>query len=204
MGERILSLKQLIGIPGLTYSFTADANNAFRLRIPPWYSTDILGPFTRNKTVSIPGYIARSFAYVKGSTDVHVYVHGSDKNKLTLTQSVADHPFGVVFDPYEDSGQIRVTGTIGKTLHARLPAYQSQVRIPTVTASHFRPTPNGGARSFFNLAVDADDGNATEVFTCAGDDAYACMYIGPPLLYNDQYVFEDVQPTSLNIGEEAS
>ena len=83
MGERLLSLKQLLGIPALYETRATDPGVNIRTHLPHWASTNIVRPDAAY-TVGIPSYIARAYAFVKGSTDVHVYVHGSDKNLLSI------------------------------------------------------------------------------------------------------------------------
>lgn len=188
MGERLLSLKQLLGIPALYQKKTSGADMSPKTLLPHWASTTT-GDIELAYTVGIPSYIARAYAFVKGSTDVHVYVHGSDKNTISIHQQVDVNDNHRTADPFVASSQIRVQTTVGKSLHARLPAYQQLVRLSTAACSAFWPPYRGGPTSFYTLEVSAADNSDITTYVCAGDDAFACMYIGPPTLFNDSDVY---------------
>lgn len=189
MGERLLSLKQLIGIPALHAKQTPGVDGDINLQIPHWASTRLFAR-DRRYTTNIPSYIARAYAFVKGSTDVHVYVHGSDKNIMSIHQQVDTNVFNSTesHDPFTDASQLRVQTTLGKSLHARLPAYQPLVRLNTASCTFTPPPLFGGPTSSYTLEVSTVDDNHVSTYVCAGDDAFACMYIGPPVLYNDNLV----------------
>lgn len=189
MGERLLSFKQLLGIPALYETRATDSGENVRTFLPHWASTNIVRS-NSIYTVGIPSYIARAYAFVKGSTDVHVYVHGSDKNLLSIHQQVDVNLSYETPDSLLASSQIRVQSTLGKALHARLPAYQQLVRLSTASCTALEPPLHGGPTSFYTLKVSTADKNEIATYICAGDDAFACMYIGPPQLFNDSHVFD--------------
>lgn len=189
MGERLLSLKQLLGIPALYETRATDPGANIRTFLPHWASTNIVRP-NSIYTVGIPSYIARAYAFVKGSTDVHVYVHGTDKNLLSIHQQVDTNLSYETPDSLLATSQIRVQSTTGKSLHARLPAYQQLVRLSTASCTAIEPPLHGGPSSFYTLMVSSDDKNDIATYVCAGDDAFACMYVGPPQLFNDSHVYD--------------
>ena len=189
MGERLLSLKQLLGIPALYETRATDPGANIRTFLPHWASTNIVRPDAAY-TVGIPSYIARAYAFVKGSTDVHVYVHGSDKNLLSIHQQTDVNLTFETKDSLLATSQIRVQSTTGKSLHARLPAYQQLVRLSTASCTATEPPLHGGPTSFYTLKVSTADKNEIATYICAGDDAFACMYVGPPQLFNDSHVFD--------------
>ena len=202
MGERLLSLKQLLGIPSLYDEHTIGAGGDVTTLLPHWASTLTAHP-DHVYTVGIPSYIARAYAFVKGSTDVHVYVHGSDKNAISIHQQVEVNSPNGVADPFLDASQIRVQSTVGKALHARLPAYQPLVRLSTASCTAKWPSFHGGPTSFYTLKVASADENKFSAYVCAGDDAFACMYIGPPQLYNDPFVFNGTAVLGANLEKES-
>lgn len=202
MGERLLSFKQLLGIPALYERKTSSPDTDVKTLLPHWASTTTVHP-DHAYTVGIPSYIARSYAFVKGSTDVHVYVHGSDKNIISIHQQVEVNSPAGVDDPCLDASQIRVQSTVGKALHARLPAYQQLVRLTTASCTAVWPPLHGGPTSFYTLEVSTVDRNDITTYVCAGDDAFACMYIGPPQLYNDPFVFDSAVVLGANLEKES-
>ena len=189
MGERLLSLKQLLGIPALHRRRTTKAGEDAITLLPHWATTNVHDS-SPAYTVGIPSYIARAYAFVKGSTDVHVYVHGSDKNLISIHQQVDTNLAYDLPDRLVDASQIRVQSTVGKSLHARLPAYQQLVRLSTASCTSYWPPIHGGPTSFYTLEVSTTDISDITTYVCAGDDAFACMYIGPPQLFNDPLVFD--------------
>lgn len=202
MGERLLSLKQLLGIPALYERQTSSADTNVKTLLPHWASTTTAHS-DPVYTVGIPSYIARAYAFVKGSTDVHVYVHGSDKNIMSIHQQVDVNLTSRIADPFLDASQIRVQSTVGKSLHARLPAYQQLVRLSTTSCTAVWPPLHGGPTSFYTLEVSTADKNDITTYVCAGDDAFACMYIGPPQLFNDSHVFDGAIVQGANLEKES-
>lgn len=202
MGERLLSLKQLLGIPALYEKTTSSTDADVKTLLPHWASTTTAHS-DAIYTVGIPSYIARAYAFVKGSTDVHVYVHGSDKNIISIHQQVDVNLTSRIADPFLDTSQIRVQSTVGKSLHARLPAYQQLVRLSTASCTAVWPPLHGGPTSFYTLEVSAAGKNDITTYVCAGDDAFACMYIGPPTLFNDSHVFDGALVQGANLEKES-
>lgn len=202
MGERLLSLKQLLGIPALYEKRTSSADTNVKTLLPHWASTTTVSS-DPVYTVGIPSYIARAYAFVKGSTDVHVYIHGSDKNIMSIHQQADVNLNHRIADPFLDSSQIRVQTTVGKSLHARLPAYQQLVRLSTASCTAIWPPIEGGPTSFYTLEVSTADKNDITTYVCAGDDAFACMYIGPPMLFNDSHVFNRASSQRANLEKES-
>lgn len=208
VGESINSVKQLISIPKVT-ALQVGAAAKYTVTIPPWYyqpCPSILIPApTANLTESFGfgGNIAHCYTFAKGGTDFHAYLNQSNtsgkawlsvaqiSNSQTTTtvQSPAQMPF---------SNNPRIINSSGSALHARLPAYQQQLRYSTTSLNNVCSP--GQAWGFKGNAMPALSWNATNptalynltfcsnfvtqavTSRSAADDASLAIYIGPPPL----------------------
>lgn len=208
VGECITSLKQLIAIPKVT-SITGAANTKYSFTIQPWFyqprpSLLIPAPTTNlTESFGFGGNISKCYTYVKGGTDFHAYLNQanttgkswisvaqiSNTQTLTTTQSPAQVPF---------SSNPRIINSKNGSLHARLPAFQQQLRFnsscldtivtstnawglkgtnnPTFTWNPTNPTALYSATMWSNAVTQI------VVTRAAADDAAMAMYIGPPPL----------------------
>lgn len=206
VGECITSLKQLISIPKVT-AFTIAANTKYNLTVQPWYyhprpSVLIPAPTAHlTESFSFGGNISKCYAYVKGGTDFHAYINQanttgkswlsvaqiSNAQTTTTTQSPAQIPF---------SNNPRIVNSSTGAIHARLPAYQQQLRFssscfdtvvgsgsawgikstptPTFTWDPTKPT------TLYNATMWSNAATQLIVSRSASDDAAMAMYIGPP------------------------
>jgi hypothetical protein len=204
MGEVIASLKQLISIPKVT-PLAAAAASTLQFFVPPWYylpryAVTLPAPTaTLSESFSIPGIVAKAYAYVKGGTDLHIYADTNNNGhysvvrqtawKTTVDQVPGQQPFSnnpMVLQP-EGTG------------HYRLPSYQQYVRFfstyidnavgtgsswgPAATKSPTMPTTYVGPNTLYRASVNFPSASTVFVSRAASDDAGAAAYLGPvPLL----------------------
>lgn len=208
MGETLNSVKQLIAIPKCTVDFIPNDGDLV-FTVPPWYYTpspSVLIPSATScphESFSIPGMVAKAFAFAKGGTDVHVYssartdflAHIRQISTTDALTNANDGPDGDVC-----SNNIRVFNGLNGTLHARLPSYQSKTRFSPAVFDNVMPT--GASWSLkanripeindiwderpplYRLLVKGGSrGGLIFVNRAASEDACLSQYIGPVPLF---------------------
>lgn len=209
IGEKLVSVKQLIQIPRIADLGTVNANVNDNIGILPWFWGTYLRPVTApatwaRETFGYGNYFANAFCFVKGSTDVHVYPvsAGSADVYLSLTpQSNDGGVFGSANDPTNTPSSnlpraIHATTIAG--LHGRLPAHQKVARyyswilnsvawVPSFQSAsklpNFTPTFISPFEIFRLVVRNTSATPCTVQMTrCAGEDATLAQYMGPPVL----------------------
>jgi hypothetical protein len=142
IGESVNSLKQLIMIPKVTYSFGGAVTGLFDIQ--PWYyqpMPSVLTPAAAahlSESFGYGGNIAGCYAFVKGGTDFHAYTAGfqsagTSTGDSTLTVSQGPTNRNLTYSTTTpargtDSSMPMVISQSGN-VHVRLPAYQKVVRL---------------------------------------------------------------------------
>lgn len=211
IGERFTSAKQLIMVPSYNTG-TVAASTTVNTYVPPWWyypggAQVNVFPLTIPINVSTsfvgcgyaPGYLASMYAFVRGSTDFHVYPAGSSTGSRMLIiaeQLPAESSYGnTTRTDYQGrtntSSTPKIIACDGAPLHVRLPAYQSIVRVPShlLRDNLFLRTLGNSA---FSLALPefghsvrvvcqniSSTGSVTITSSHAGDDATMSCYLGP-------------------------
>lgn len=208
IGERIMSLKQLIMLPQRVSVSLGASTNLSGLVFPWWYGGACTTVATTPNAFIVPpscftygGNIARLYAFVKGGTDVHVYNDITDSVHVTATVfpttgAAAIGTLNNVQNPPR-SALPYVNSTARYPGHFRFPAYQAFARVPSGVLDSVQwgfnnpaiptvPSTAAGCPLAFpeltisNLALVS---NRFTISRSAGDDAACGMYIGPTPLY---------------------
>lgn len=165
IGEKILSVKQLIMIPQVT-DVTIAQNVRYANNVYPWYFQPTLtttSPTPVNYLLPFGsfgygGNIAACYSFARGGTDLHLY--GPQSNQVTASASSNDYgstspsaaPTAATVLNGPNSNLPIVTQTDTSSLHVRYPAYQRLARIWS-TAYNINNT-----WSFFTNALQAPSG----------------------------------------------
>jgi len=211
IGEKINSLKQLIMIPELSEA-AITAAVVYRALVYPWYyqppiatGTPVSGYQVPYQAFSFAGNIAKCFAFVRGSTDLHVYVPNpsyiitasSTFGDYGLTNATAAPGMGTALN-YPSSALPSLQQVDSCTAHLRYPAYQKVTRIPSNTydvnswafngAQLVVPSSAGTKVTLLpaigSLGINNITSNSFARFNRnAGDDAACSMYQGPVPLF---------------------
>lgn len=207
IGEKILSVKQLIQIPSYTSS-QVTSGNTFTMTIPPWFYYNSLAQLGQPLTSPIPvgstftgsnyapGALAQMYVFARGSSDLHAYYQGTH-GQLTVDQlpSTGNSNSYGTSTTYAESTNMSATPKVfalnDAPLHVRFPAYQTVVRIPANFLSRTNFTRLlGSVPSIFTfyfghfprLKASNQDAVTANVLCgfCAGDDAVLVGFKGAP------------------------
>jgi hypothetical protein len=229
VGEKVTSLKQLIMIPVVTGGAqNCTANTNIPKVVRPWYSTTVFTnlpspPLNSTNLTGLsytPGHIAKRYAFVKGSTEIHAYCRDAG---MWLGAQVTTTP-GISSSLKNNAINLNMTSpstlptqiaTDGSALHLRLPSYQLVSRIPGDvgntgnytfwfgTTGVADPSASDYVNNFvsgvFKLIFFPSFTGTTFFVTsrCAADDATMGHYIGPtPLLSPNLNPVSALDPTS--------
>lgn len=205
VGESISSLKQLIQIPKYSNCGTTLTGAFNSCIVMPWFysympTLSVPGPtaFPR-ESFGLGGFIANLYAFVNGSTDVHLYTSGGDAAILDIRNigtagGAPSANTNYTNAPY--SSNPRMFSTRGYALHGRFPAYQNWKRFATTTIAGTQWAPRFGTAntspslsglvwapsSYPVVSVSVPTGASavhTVMTRAAGDDARAAFYLGP-------------------------
>lgn len=203
IGEKITSVKQMIMVPN-PVRVTATGNATTRLVVAPWFvnvnfntsNSSLVIPNTANLQFegSAGASLAPLYAFAKGGTDIHLY---SKTNSLTVSVSQIANEYNtgngntpsLLRRPFVSSTP-KVIQTQGIAVHARLPAFQTVVRVATyvydrVFGSGVPTSTTGTIWPFIShfAAVNIENVSATAgiltVNRAAADDAMLAHYLGP-------------------------
>lgn len=208
VGEKLLSVKQLISIPNNT--LVKQKTGVADVDIAPWYyhpdcvDTGLPADLPSQST-TYGGNLARCYLFAKGGTDVHLY-HAQDSNGIVAVARLNDctsRRANII------SSCAPSVGSHDGTLHLRAPAYQIAPRVdPTYhavdpsTSTHYNWSPHfvdGGSadtqlftvvpafnRPMFVPRVTltysstvANSIQSTLIRRSAADDAALAHYMGP-------------------------
>lgn len=201
IGEEIVSIKQLIQMPHWHRGFQASGNITTYIIFPWWYYRvwPTVAPIPITQTYygygRIGGACAQSFVWARGSTDFHAYVTdvaGNNQWVQHLRGDKGGSGSDVILTQQPGwSSTPKVVATGGQAIHARMPAYQAFLRIPTWALSGYdwftrigTVGVTGLAQNWFGTLLTwtlNTSGGATEAWagTAAGDDAMLAGYMGP-------------------------
>jgi hypothetical protein len=206
MGERIMSVKQLLQVPSPTV-VSLTGNSSTRQYICPWFTNP-----TFNKVLALTGLpnsntqattfvggnsvamaLSKCYLFAKGGTNVHVYTDRSS-NTIRVFQATSlvgntSQATTNLSKPAFPSSVPTVIQSGGLAVHTRTPTFQSIVRIPTYHLDGVFDSPlvpsnagvGGSLGQFACLSVvnpDATTSNIT-VLRSASDDAQLAHYMGP-------------------------
>lgn len=206
VGESINSVKQLISIPKFVPVPVA-ANTRYNATVPPWFYQPrpiftVPAPSSLSAGMcGLGGNIACCYAFVRGSTDIHVYPNNASEVDTFVAvrqlpglqglQSTSAQPGNL-----PASNNVVVASGSG-ALHARLPAYQHLVRyfacclnnaIGAGSSWAFNGTLSPTALSygaftwpsFYSLTMVTNSAVTAQITRNAADDAALAMFMGPP------------------------
>lgn len=209
IGEKIVSVKQLIQIPRISDMGSVNAGVNDNIGVLPWFSGTYLRPVTApatwpTETFGFGNYFANSFAFVKGSTDIHIFPSSAGSSDVYISVTPLSNDggvFGASNDPTNapSSNLPRIIHSTSQAgVHARLPAHQKVARYYSWILSNVAWTPRFQSTNklpslpptritpfeFFRVVVrNTSAAPVTAQMTrCAGDDAALAQYIGPPTL----------------------
>lgn len=209
IGEQFTSLKQVIMLPCYAFSGVSSGTTV-NTYLPPWHyysggaqvDAQVLSSPLNVATVfrgcgHTPGYVASMYAFARGSTDYHVHPTGATPGSIiNIAEQIpaAGTYANTARTSYQANTNTSATPKVLAlgihSLHIRLPAYQSVVRVPirylrgllatriigSTTASHALPFAGHG----FRLVTTNVGSGATIISSCsAGDDATLSCYLGP-------------------------
>lgn len=213
IGERITSLKQLIMIPRAELVGTlAASTNALWAVLPWWYMNNIATTGTPpaafgSGLFSMAANIAQAYAFVRGSTDVHIYpgAQGSGPIVQMRLSWLPGNSFTAA-NGGNNPGKMssvnvaRLTNSGGTVaVHGRMPAYQKYVRISpdsipytvnwkpgltlnTTSYPVWTPSENTHDQSMIVSVTSSPSSNTIMQSRSAGDDASCGFFMGPPAL----------------------
>jgi len=212
MGEKLTTLKQLIMIPKSDFLGTLAASTTTQWAVLPWWYTNTFSltgpaPLQHKKGLfAFGGNVAQAYAYVRGSTDVHVYTGAQGSGPLILARLSwfsGNSSNAQLGGNNPGKGTSVCTSRVVQSgpscaVHVRIPAYQKYVRIspdsipitdwvPGLTTNALSyPVWSAGPTSYDqSLAITAVSGTSSNTIIMsrqAGDDASAGFYMGPPVL----------------------
>lgn len=211
MGESIKSLKQLISIPKYS-SWAVDATEGgtqYKLTLVPWYYQpypEVTPPVSNHQHESFGygGNLASCYAFVRGSSDFHVYHKNATPGAIPV-MTVSQDPFksynGTSNTPSNRSevNTPRVISSTTGVIHVRTPAFQQCVRFGSHNMSMagvgFNWSPQTGStdatayvQAFSNvckytLTIQGPSTGNITLLRSAGEDAAMAGYMGPPPCY---------------------
>lgn len=202
IGERLMSVKQIIQIPWWG-KYTQGSGTTVDTSIAPWftnlcYSNIAAGlALPMSSTISVAGggnaagHWARCFVFAKGSTDVHIYGLGGTvcylEQRPQTYRSASTRTKAYVGRPFTGSTPKIITNG-EHPIHARLPAFSTYVRTPVNAYDTVGFLPynspadaNTAWRAHHDMVRAYAGGSALSVYIAraAGDDAALAHYIGP-------------------------
>lgn len=205
IGEKINSLKQLIMIPEVA-AVSIGATSFYRSLVFPWFFQPGI-PTTSPTPVaygppehafSYGGNISKCYAFVRGSTDLHVYSAGSNtlfEFYAVPTTGGTQAASGGTLVNASASNLPTVLSTDSASIHVRYPAYQRFARLWSSALDIYgwsfliNPLPSTSntlclpAAFPYMRAINNGTVNVTYLSRNAGDDAMCSMYQGPCPLY---------------------
>jgi len=204
IGEKLMSVKQLIMMPKWTDTLGAAIGLSNDVIVPPWFyhrNPPNTAPFAAGtqfvEAYSFGGNIATAYTWARGSTELHAYAIGSfpfvwfnakqAPNDYNKTWLLADG-----YQGFRGRSSTPMVLSDSNCIHAKFPAYTGTARIPAGYLNNsdyncrvdYIPTapvvypglPSLPTLGFRNLGTAAVD---VRVGRAAGDDAALSMYIGP-------------------------
>lgn len=209
IGERIMSLKQLILIPHIEDISIGAASN-YSGFVYPWYyqpglpttSPTPVNNVLPREAFSFGGNISKCYSFVRGGTDLHAYstlpaFMCASASKADYGSSTATTGPNANNTPYSSLPTVNQTDTC--TLHARFPGYQRLARIWSdaydVNVWSFNgpsTVPAGSGNGIYPWLLSAlpymsinntGAANFIRMSRNAADDAVCGMYNGPVPLY---------------------
>lgn len=207
IGERYTSLKQCIMIPSYTSTLVAASNTSSTI-LAPWHNTcitsqigagGVTSPIPTNTSFigagQSPGTLSKMYAWVRGSTDYHIYSPNTPAGNLSLIaeQIPVEGGRGVPtgLQTYRNNfGATPKVISYGDTpLHIRLPAFQRLARLIAYAddGSGFTrlignyPVLSSLFRTHFTRLISTTGSTAVTIYIgcAAGDDAMMSGFIGP-------------------------
>lgn len=203
MGERLMSVKQLIQIP--TFSTFEAGIGAVSRYIPPWFANVsynsvkallglpnvVNGPNSFEGANRVGGILSKFYAFARGGSVVHLY--SQEGNPISVYQSLNEATSALTQQPFDlrsrcfPASTPFVMQTGGSALHARLPGFSSLARIPT---NYYDPVFSGtfplNGNTFggplchhYKWATRGSQIHRVYLFTSAADDAVLGHYQGP-------------------------
>lgn len=210
IGEKMLSVKQMISVPKVSYGGTILANTVDSMTLMPWwygpmynFTTPANAPFLR-EMFGFGFYFSQAYTFVKGGTDYHFYPGNSSMAGTMITVSqispTPGMPAGAGFPnntPFSSNARVfQDNMTVGT--HVRLPAYQKYARylssvLGTLSWYPALNDPNstvqipytrdGPLVQYTANVINFSTGTTQlRISRNAADDAGLGMYIGPPIL----------------------
>jgi len=212
IGERLTSIKQLIMIPSYTSSSQATSTTTDTTLPPWWYSSAPINLITtglNSNPVNVAAvysgsgqasaFLASMYAFVRGSTDYHVYMSSPSPYILAVVdQNPLECALGsVTYVDYQGRTNTNASPKVisygDAPIHVRLPAFQTCIRIPTYLIRTLNVTRKLGSNGFSGFAfyflghfgrLLLQNASATNTVTAAigcsaGDDATCSTYMGP-------------------------
>lgn len=210
MGERIMSIKQIIQIPN-PEEFTMLAETSVNRYIAPWFVnttyTNVVAstglPNLANAGgvmdggANCGGALAKCYAFVKGSTDFHVYPTDPQTSvrvfqNADIGGTAAGKPTALNRQAFPSSVP-SVFQSPGMPVHTRLPSFQPFVRVSTnsldtVYTSEYPTILTGFQNQYgnfykFHATNQTSRGVVLYVSRSAGDDAQCAHFMGPVPIY---------------------
>jgi hypothetical protein len=209
-GEKLLSVKQLIMLPKLSYAATVAPNTLDTMSLMPWfygpaldYTTPVAPTFAREQ-FGYGFYFSQAYAFVKGGTDYHFYPGNSAGSGSTITVAQISTTPGITVSagfpsnvPISSNPRVyQANATVGT--HVRLPAYQRYVRywssflqyltwypdLTNAVSTTLIPYTREGPLVQYSANIQNFSTGTSQfrISRAAADDAALGLYYGPPLL----------------------
>lgn len=231
IGECIVSVKQMIQHPTFTTSTVSAGSTAYCF-IPPWFWNsvpELLGaapavPISSAQTWTGAGItctmLSTMYAFARGSTDFHAYLYNTTEavsHVLSQNAYPGIAPYPAVANKTDNQGNTnalpKVIANGSLPMHARLPAFQTLVRVPLTIAANLGSSisrtlttavPASFGYSFVGHTnvYGVQNGSAGVVRAylsyAAGDDAMLAGYIGPePVVIPNSVAVNSLFPGSV-------
>lgn len=142
IGEKIMSLKQLVMIPKVAQSTVA--SGAHSMNIPPWWynpspskdteavKTAAVSAVTMKQAYTWGGYLSSAYLFVRGSTEFHAYPHDVTQAMIlnvAFDRSGYADSIATPSPRYDRTGTCLPRAFTTGPMHARFPAYAGLPRI---------------------------------------------------------------------------
>lgn len=209
IGERIMSVKQLIQIPWWR-RITVGASTTLKMTLAPWYTSTVYSALNaglalpNSATIALfgafnPGFSwGKCFVFARGGSDTHVYGLGRGYNIFAeqapgCLRTVSGNNTNYAAVPSASPG-CKVISCGEHPVHIRSPFYSMFRRIPTYVYDKLGITWSGVISDTYSgpwrahldrLFIENPTATAGAVIisSSAADDASLGHYIGPPLMY---------------------
>lgn len=170
IGEKLMSVKQLIMIPKVTATTVVPDSSAFSV-MPWWYQPKVAYNTETSAITAIKNTVSQAFTwggvsatcylYARGGTDAHVYPHGSFYQTI-IDASFDQHACSDYSNPGSNPDQRSSTSqprffSVGTPLHARFPAYGSRARYLTHNLVAFKRDGTGTGMNWKPVSNAEDD-----------------------------------------------